>query len=292
MSKLIKIELFLTVLVILGGAVVRATGSGAGCGEHWPLCNGQTIPISPKIETIIEFSHRLTSGLSLLFFVFLYFFVRKQSKKGDAIRSWSNVALVSFVLEAAIGAVLVLKSLVATDTSYLRAFVIAGHLINTLVLLAGLTAMASNTEVKPFEIPVKWRWLALGWITVGAMGAIVALGDTLFPATSIGHGIGQELAAGAHPLVRLRVFHPLVAMIVSAITYSMATKSGLKTMIIAQVCLGLLNWILLAPLALQVMHLLFADVTWMFFILQCLSSSEKATKNVTPVSLVHSLQPR
>src|SRR5437764_4034200 len=50
------------ILVILWGALVRATGSGAGCGNHWPLCNGQVIPLSPRIDTVIEFTHRMMTG--------------------------------------------------------------------------------------------------------------------------------------------------------------------------------------------------------------------------------------
>jgi len=52
------------IAVILWGTLVRATGSGAGCGNHWPLCNGVVIQHSASVNTMIEFTHRLTSGLS------------------------------------------------------------------------------------------------------------------------------------------------------------------------------------------------------------------------------------
>src|SRR5690606_14050623 len=58
-SPLAWTALHANVVVILQGAVVRATGSGAGCGSHWPTCNGQVIPLAPTLETGIEFSHRL-----------------------------------------------------------------------------------------------------------------------------------------------------------------------------------------------------------------------------------------
>src|SRR5262249_41187531 len=54
------------IAVILWGAYVRATGSGAGCGSHWPLCNGQVLPSAAQTQTLIEFTHRVTSGLSLV----------------------------------------------------------------------------------------------------------------------------------------------------------------------------------------------------------------------------------
>ncbi len=52
------------VLVILWGAYVRISGSGAGCGAHWPLCDGQVIPRSFTLERVVEFSHRGSSGVS------------------------------------------------------------------------------------------------------------------------------------------------------------------------------------------------------------------------------------
>src|SRR5450755_2070071 len=54
------------VAVIVWGAYVRATGSGAGCGSHWPLCNGEFLPTTPQTQTVIEFTHRVTSGVSLV----------------------------------------------------------------------------------------------------------------------------------------------------------------------------------------------------------------------------------
>src|ERR1700732_3618630 len=54
------------VLVILWGALVRATGSGAGCGNHWPLCSGEVVPQTPALATLIEFTHRATSGIDVV----------------------------------------------------------------------------------------------------------------------------------------------------------------------------------------------------------------------------------
>ena len=54
------------IAVIVWGAAVRATGSGAGCGDHWPLCNGSVIQHYPTAATLIEFAHRASSGVALL----------------------------------------------------------------------------------------------------------------------------------------------------------------------------------------------------------------------------------
>ena len=64
------------VVVILWGAWVRASGSGAGCGSHWPLCNGEVLPTDPKVETLIEFTHRLSSGVALVLVVVLWWWAR------------------------------------------------------------------------------------------------------------------------------------------------------------------------------------------------------------------------
>src|SRR5690348_3617167 len=72
--------------VILWGAYVRATGAGAGCGQHWPVCNGTVIPRAPSTQTLIEYTHRVTSGLSLLLVIGLYVWARLAHAKGHTVR--------------------------------------------------------------------------------------------------------------------------------------------------------------------------------------------------------------
>src|SRR5665213_3603956 len=86
---------FYNVLVILWGALVRATGSGAGCGNHWPLCNGQVIPVSPGFHTVIEFTHRMMTGAgdSIVVFVLLVWTFRATAK-GSAARGFAVASTV------------------------------------------------------------------------------------------------------------------------------------------------------------------------------------------------------
>jgi len=126
------------IFVILWGALVRATGSGAGCGKHWPLCNGEVIPRAQSLETLIEFSHRLTSGLALILVLILFFWARRKFEKGQFERKWSGISLVLILIEALIGAGLVLLELVADNSSVARAFALGLHLANTFFLLAML----------------------------------------------------------------------------------------------------------------------------------------------------------
>src|SRR6188472_342187 len=96
------------VAVIVWGAYVRATGSGAGCGAHWPLCNGTVILRAPAVETLIEFSHRATSGLSLILVVVLFFWARRVAAAGHPVRLGATLSLAFMLSEAALGAGLVL----------------------------------------------------------------------------------------------------------------------------------------------------------------------------------------
>ena len=96
------------VLVALFGAYVRATGSGAGCGAHWPTCNGEVIPRAPQVETLIEFTHRATSGLAFLSVLALFLWALRAFPKGHPARFGAGLALFFMVTESLVGASLVL----------------------------------------------------------------------------------------------------------------------------------------------------------------------------------------
>src|SRR5687767_5652039 len=130
------------VAVILWGAYVRATGSGAGCGSHWPLCNGQVLPRSPDAAMMIEFSHRLTSGLALVAVVALAIWIRRSCPPGHPARLGGALSVLFMLTEAAVGAGLVLFQLVADNATIARAMFIAVHLLNTFILLACITLTA------------------------------------------------------------------------------------------------------------------------------------------------------
>lgn len=275
--------LFYTVLVIVWGAYVRATGSGAGCGDHWPLCNGEVIPRDPSLERMVEFSHRLTSGLSLVLIIGLFFWSRRLYPSGHVVRLASAMSLVFIIGEALVGAALVILQLVAGNDSVLRAVVIAGHLVNTFLLLYWLAKVVYVAD--PLVVRKKlvdkqlsriFRICLGGFVIAGAFGAIVALGDTLFPAQSLSQALSEEFSSTAHFLVRLRVWHPLVAVGVSGYILAqclllprtfkgqVAAKAGILVagLVLLQLLGGVLNWLLLAPVPMQLFHLGLADVTW------------------------------
>ena len=130
------------IAVVLWGAFVRATGAGAGCGQHWPLCNGEILPRSPSLNTIIEFTHRATSGIDLVLVALLVFWAFRAFPKYHAVRQAATLSAVFLMTEALLGAALVLLEHVAGNQSSARAYSLSAHLLNTLTLLACLTLTA------------------------------------------------------------------------------------------------------------------------------------------------------
>jgi heme a synthase len=270
------------VLVIVWGAFVRATGSGAGCGRHWPTCQGEVVPRAPGLETVIEYTHRATSGLALVLVVLLVVLSRRTLPRGHVGRGAAVAGLVLMLVEAALGAALVLFGWVARDASPERGWVMAIHLTNTLLLLGALVLAAAWASAPAGPLPRGRGRLAtalgvaaLACIAAGASGAIAALGDTLFPATSFTGALHQDLDASSGLLLRLRLLHPPLAVVaVLAVTWaarrsSAALRGGVERLAgaatvaaWAQVLAGLVNLALLAPVWMQLVHLALADVTW------------------------------
>lgn len=274
--------------VIAWGAYVRATGSGAGCGAHWPLCDGRIVPRSLGAETLIEYSHRLTSGLALLSVVWLLFRVRRACPDGHPARRGAAMSLVFMLAEAAVGAGLVLFELVADNASMARALFMAVHLANTFVLVAWITLTAwwlsGGEDVAPSRLPGRTAAVAglLGAVViVGVSGAIAALGDTLFPSQSLSEALAADLSATSHLLIRLRILHPALAIATtvllviaapllarrSATPLAHRLATGVVALGLTQIGAGIVNVLLLAPVWMQLLHLLLADLLWILLVL-------------------------
>lgn len=273
-------------LVILWGAYVRATGSGAGCGRHWPLCNGEVFPRAPGEEMVVEFTHRLLSGIDILLVAVMLVWGLRIAAQGQPLRKGLIASGFFLGLESLLGAGLVLFELTADNASMARAIAVALHLANTFLLIASLTLTAYwASGGKPIQVEARSvkTWLLgaglLGMVLIGMSGAITALGDTLFPAGSLVEGIAQELDANAHFLIRLRVYHPILAVLIAVYSLYLVrilygkTQGLARKLLLAltaagclQLAAGLINLILLAPIFMQIIHLLTADLTWMLYI--------------------------
>lgn len=272
------------IAVILWGSLVRATGSGAGCGDHWPLCNGTVVQHSPRLDTLIEFTHRVTSGISFFSAVGLLIWTFLGTARGHLARTVAVATVVFTLIEAILGALLVKLGLTAHSLSPLRAPYLALHLTNTLLLLAALTLTAHflsrregvTRDTVRVVAPIGALAGALVLLVVGVTGSLAALGDTLFPATSLGAALAHDFSATSNWLVRWRWTHPTVAFFASIFLIWLLVRAsrhtvhwdnrGLSALVLillaAQYILGILDVVLLAPTWLQVVHLLGADVLW------------------------------
>lgn len=299
--------------VILFGAWVRITGSGAGCGSHWPTCHGELLPPSDSVQTLIEYTHRLTSGFCGIFGLVVIVWAWRRYGVRHRVFLGAVVTMVFILLESLIGAGIVLKELVEDDSSVARAVIISIHLVNTLVLTgaAALTAWwaggGAPLRWSGAQGKVRWmRWLMLaGLVGIGLTsmtGAITALGDTLFPTTpALGPEllakVRGELDAANHFLVRLRVVHPVVASAVALLLLMLGDKVrdegptlasrrwalALMITVCAQVAVGLLNIAMAAPGWLQLCHLLVGQLLWICALLMTASALTEAPADAQEV---------
>ena len=268
-----------TLVVIVWGGYVRASGSGAGCGDHWPLCNGVVVPDTSATATLVEFAHRLTSGLLGFLVLGLVVWAFRAFPKGHAVRRAAVWTGVFTVTEALVGAGLVLLEYVAYNPSLARAGWMAVHLVNTFALLAALTLTrhgARGGGRGPWRgsgAPGGLVGAALaGLVVLGASGAVTALGDTLV----LGGGLDPAVEPVVATLVGLRVYHPLLAVVVSALVVAAVAvvrrRAGdgpawtwgraVAALVGLQLVVGVANVYLLAPIPLQMVHLLVTDLIW------------------------------
>jgi len=280
----------LTLAVILWGAFVRASKSGDGCGAHWPLCNGSVMPDASQDKTLVEFAHRATSGVAFLLVIALCVWALRAYGRGHAVRRAAIASGFFIVTESLIGAGLVLLRLVGGNASVARAIYLSVHLVNTFLLVAALALTAWWAARGVAERPRLAEFFRgrvgaglLGSLAVGVSGAVAALGATLFSEGGEASVDVEGMSAAARLLFGLRNYklHPALAVLVGAYLIYLAVstlKSGgeawvrrwaraVLALVLVQFAAGLLNAALLAPVWLQIVHLLLADLLWLALVL-------------------------
>lgn len=280
--RLVVVTVAANALVILQGAFVRATGSGAGCGRHWPLCNGEIVPLNPGVHTAIEFSHRLLSLAVLILGVWLFARVWRERRTRPGLFAAAVAATVFLFIEAGLGALTVLWGLTGDNTTVARGLMVSTHLVNSLLLVGSLAAVWLYARPSPPSWPLRVRRqgalgtvLGIGLVALLFLmftGGIAAMGNTMFPSASLAEGLAADLDPGSHPLIRLRVLHPLIAVSVGVYLFlSLGTAWWLKPIqegrglmrallatYLVQLAVGTLNLALLGPIVLQLLHLALA----------------------------------
>lgn len=277
------------ILVIVWGAFVRASKSGDGCGSHYPLCNGEVVPLAPTIKTLIEFSHRVSSGLDLIFVLVLLIWAFFAFEKKHRVRAMAVGSFALILLEAAIGAFLVKFEFVAGNVSANRAVVMSFHLVSTLILLLFLTFAAwFASGGKPVVVRGSERrafFIGLGLFLVGLVGmsgAVAALGNTLFPGREMSQALAQpDVSLLVKTFVWLQLWHPFLSVLTSIYLIAFAqplrsARNGVEMrffanstliLIAVQMVFGALNLFFLAPVWMQLIHLLLADFLWIALVL-------------------------
>ena len=285
-----KLGLVLSVLSILAGAFVRATGSGDGCGATWPTCKGRIIPSLSDTSEIIEFSHRGISGILLI--VTLYIFVNSRKlEKGSIARRAANYLTFFVLFEALIGAVIVIFEWVGLNSSLPRIIAVPIHLVNTFGLLASYVILFKILENKLDSIKNLWDRnfiiISILFLLTGATGSITALADVLYPSASFIEGFLDDFDRTSEVLTRLRIFHPVVSTILSIALYIESKQlqkrfdintNFLKFLIFAAVFLGVANVLSNIVLFLSIFHLALADLLWITYIYVSL---DKAKNNLS-----------
>jgi heme A synthase len=282
--------LCINVAVICWGAYVRSSGSGAGCGDHWPMCEGAA---GQGQHQIIELLHRLTTGATAVLVGWLVVQAFRRFGRGSPVRKAAAAAAVFYVLEALIGAAIVELGLVAYDPSLGHALAMAIHLVNTLLLLASLALVAWFADA-PGTVRFRDRGV-LGWLLAATIvavlllamtGAVAALADLIYPADSLRAGLHRDFSSGASALLRLRMVHPVLAVVVALLVATTCRIAGdgaggphtarlarvLGGVFLLQIGIGLLNLALAAPTLLQILHLIVADATWVSLVVLAASA--------------------
>jgi heme A synthase len=292
LSKFAKYAWFVlayNIVVILWGVFLRASKSGDGCGQHWLTCHGEVIPSAPELKTIIEFSHRITSGLAFVAVLILVIWSFRKFEKRDNLRRTSLVAFIFIITEALVGAGLVLTGNTAETLTAARPFWMIGHLTNTFILLAFLSLTAwFASGGKRFKLKAEPKVMALlvlafaGIFLVGMTGSVAALSSMLFPSQSLAEGIQQDFSSTSHILQRLRVFHPITSILVGVFLVFLAGwlrklapdeswvsrfSGALSLLILLQIAFGAVTLLTGAPIVMQLIHLFLADAVWISFVL-------------------------
>lgn len=281
-------------VVILWGVFLRASYSGDGCGQHWLTCQGEAIPSAPELKTLIEFSHRITTMIAGFVVIGLIIWAYRKFPKGDIVRRMALMSFIFILVEGAVGGGLVLTGNVAGNWTPSRPYWTAGHLINTFILIAflALTAWyASGDRTERRSLPAKVRLLLIAGtaaiLITGISGSMAALTNMLFPSETIAEGIAKDFDPDSHLLLRLRILHPILS-IATAVFLVLAAgwirqraadssdvlrwSNVLSILVILQIIFGAATLLMLAPIVMQLGHLLLADLVWISFVLLAASA--------------------
>lgn len=262
-----------TYLLIILGGVVRITGSGLGCGDHWPLCNGHLFPPLNDIGTVIEWSHRLMAALvstlvASLTVLALWLCWRADVATCRRVVKASLLALGLLIVQVLLGAITVKLAL--------PAWTVILHLGTAMLLLATLLIIAAGST--PHLDPVSRLLVPLSFVTV-LFGALTAnLG-----AAAACHGFplcNGQIWSTAGPLAWIQWIHRLLAYTLTTVAIIWAIRSRRQAafvvvgLVALQVSIGAATVLLGLPSGLQVAHVAVGTAVWATVVLAAARASE------------------
>ena len=266
-------------LIVLGG-VVRITGSGMGCGDHWPRCDGEWFP-PLDLPTLIEIGHRWAAALVSLMVLAVAAVAWRRHRSEPTLRSPATLAAVVLVAQVLLGAV--------TVKLELPPWVIITHLANAMVLLAILVVLAlraspeaaSRSPLAPARRHPAHR-LVLATAAVGFVVILFGAQVANFHAGLLCLGFpfcnGSALPPEP-PLARLHWAHRALAFVFLLLTVVVAARTGRRTdpegrglrrwsglllgATVAQIGIAAAMVLSLLPGSLRALHLLVGTLVWL-----------------------------
>lgn len=288
-KRAVQILFVYTLIVIVWGAWVRISHSGDGCGETWPLCQGRLVPEAAAGKTWVEYAHRATSGAYGIFVLILWILIRRQPLKAHPSRRAVNFVLLFTITEALLGAKLVLLGLVSVNASVGRTLVMALHQVNSLLLTGSVTALYLSIVKPNFSWRPRGGWVGVLFCAIAVTGSWAALASTLFPAESLWEGLMKDFEPGSHHLLRLRILHPLIALLgggsfslylwMRSAEDSPDRDLNLQTalIVIGALLFGACTLFLLSPTWMKLTHLAIAHIAWAALVRWALPGTRAST---------------
>lgn len=276
LRDVVRLLFIYTLIVIVWGAWVRISHSGDGCGESWPFCKGELIPLGETAgKTWVEYTHRLMSGLYGIFVAALWIHVLRRFPKGHDVRKPATAVFFFMITEALLGAKLVLKGFVAANLSADRTFFMSLHQFNSMLLTGSVVLLwlSLKDPSRPFSLwKPKHPWAPLVLLIIAITGAWAALSATLFPTENLWEGLMKDFSPDSHHLLRMRIAHPVTALIgggglalflwLKGVERNSKKMTRLAVFFIGSVSFGVLTLLSLSPIWMKLVHLTIAHLIW------------------------------
>jgi len=257
-----------SVLIVLGGAVVRVTGSGLGC-PTWPKCTSGSLTTTPElgIHGLIEFGNRTITGLLCLTVVAVVITAVLQVKPDKIVirTAWAQLALV--IVNAVVGGITVLVDL--------NPWMVALHFVAAMGLLTTTTMTWHRLRQEPGLAPYPTGLRSLAFAITVATALLIMLG-TVTTGTGPHSGDSADVPRMGFDWLHVTVLHGVLGTLVLVLGIALwvaLSRSGAPRVnvtrsvlfvasVVAQALIGLIQSVTALPTALVILHVFVASLVW------------------------------